>query len=551
MTVSGAGSSWTNAGTIVVGGLGTGTLTIQNGGTVKTSEQWRRLHRIVCRLDGHGDSDRPGLQLDQRTTSGGLNIGSFGTGTLTIANGGRVIDITPLVTNIGNGAGSHGTVTVTGAGSLWSDIAGFRIGNSGTGTLTIADGGIVIAPTVVIAANAGAIGTLNIGAGAGNPAAAPGTLTAPSVAFGAGTGTINFNHTSADYVFAPAISGNGTVNVLAGTTIFTGANSYSGATNVNAGTLRAGAPNTFSPNSAVTVAGGGTLDLNGFNQTVPSVTNAGLVNMGTGTAPGTVLTTTSYTGTGGTMAINTLLGGDGSPSDRLVINGGAATGATTVHVTNVGGPGAETTGNGILVVSAINGATTAPGAFVLPAGELRAGAFDYDLFRGGVSGSPNDWFLRSDFVARRARSTPAAPVTVRRSRRRRAARADVPRCHPPRRRTRCRPASISDHRARTRHLWGGAASGAAIGAQHPRHARRPGRRHLRAGWLRRCACGRAGSPADQKPGPTPAPCPLFSPSVWGRFFGQTIDNHYQAFADPAPAAIWEASRAASIFCADR
>ena len=156
----------------------------------------------------------------------------------------------------------------------------------------------------------------------------------------------------------------------------------------NAGTLRAGALNTFSPNSAVTVASGGTLDLNGFNQTVPSVTNAGLVNMGTGTAPGTVLTTTSYTGTGGTMAINTVLGGDGSPSDRLVISGGTATGNTTVHVTNVGGPGAETTGNGIQVVSAIDGATTAPGAFALPAGELRAGAFDYDLFRGGVSRQP-------------------------------------------------------------------------------------------------------------------------------------------------------------------
>ena len=80
----------------------------------------------------------------------------------------------------------------------------------------------------MIAANAGATGTLNIGAGAGAPAAAPGTLTAPSVAFGAGTGTINFNHTSADYVFAPAISGNGTVNVLAGTTTLTAANSYSG-----------------------------------------------------------------------------------------------------------------------------------------------------------------------------------------------------------------------------------------------------------------------------------------------------------------------------------
>jgi hypothetical protein len=34
----------------------------------------------------------------------------------------------------------------------------------------------------------------------------------------------------------------------------------------------------------------------------------------------------------------------------------------------------------------------------------------------------------------------------------------------------------------------------------------------------------------KKPGS--APCPLFSPSVWGRFFGQTVHNRYSAFADP-------------------
>ena len=108
-------------------------------------------------------------------------------------------------------------MTVTGAGSTWSNTSAVNIGNLGTGTLTIADGGVVTGP-IVIATNAGSIGTLNIGAGAGNPAAAPGTLTAPSLAFGAGTGTLNFNHTSTNYVFAPAISGNGAVNVLAGTT---------------------------------------------------------------------------------------------------------------------------------------------------------------------------------------------------------------------------------------------------------------------------------------------------------------------------------------------
>ena len=58
-------------------------------------------------------------------------------------------------------------------------------------------------------------------------------------------GTLNFNHTSSDYVFAPAISGPGTVNVFAGTTILTAVNTYSGATNVNGGVLQAGAPNTL------------------------------------------------------------------------------------------------------------------------------------------------------------------------------------------------------------------------------------------------------------------------------------------------------------------
>ena len=51
-----------------------------------------------------------------------------------------------------------------------------------------------------------------------------------------------------------------------------------------------------------------------------------------------------------------------------------------------------------------------------------------------------------------------------------------------------------------------------------------------------CAVAPAVAPDSlptRKQGPAPAPCPLFSPSVWGRFFGQTIHNHYQAFADPS------------------
>ncbi len=288
---------------------------------------------------------------------------------------------------------------MTGGGSTWSNGGGVNIGNLGTGTLTIADGGVVNGP-IVIAATAVSGGTLNIGAGASAPAVAPGTVNAPSVAFGAGKGTLNFNHTSANYVFAPAIIGTGqltTVNVLAGTTTLTGANSYGGTTNVNAGTLRAGATNTFSSNSAVTVASGGTLDLAGFDQTIPGLINHGIVRTGgsPGTGPGTVLTVAGNYTAGSTLALNTFLAGDGSPSDRLVINAGTATGSTGIVVTNTGGPGAVTASDGILVVDTTNGGTTAPGAFALGA-PVVAGPFEYTLERGSIAGGNGEaWFLRS------------------------------------------------------------------------------------------------------------------------------------------------------------
>ena len=79
-------------------------------------------------------------------------------------------------------------------------------------------------------------GTLNIGAAAGSPAAAPGTLTANTVAFGAGTGLLVFNHTSPYYVFTPAITGCGTIEVLAGNTILAGDMSgFCGTMNISAG----------------------------------------------------------------------------------------------------------------------------------------------------------------------------------------------------------------------------------------------------------------------------------------------------------------------------
>ena len=59
---------------------------------------------------------------------------------LTIQAGGTLAD---LLRDGRQSAGGLGTVTVTGAGSNWSNAGGVVVGGLGTGTLTIQDGGTV------------------------------------------------------------------------------------------------------------------------------------------------------------------------------------------------------------------------------------------------------------------------------------------------------------------------------------------------------------------------------------------------------------------------
>ena len=95
-------------------------------------------------------------------------------------------------------------------------------------------------------------------------------------------------------------------------------------------------------------------------------------------------------------------GGAATRSDTLVVDGTSvgAGGATSMAIRNAGGAGALTVGDGILVVQVLNPARSAPGAFSLQGGSITAGAFDYFLFKGGVSpGSQGNWYLRSTLVA--------------------------------------------------------------------------------------------------------------------------------------------------------
>jgi len=154
----------------------------------------------------------------------------------------------------------------------------------------------------------------------------------------------------------------------------------------------------------VTVDGSSTWRVTG-DSTVAGIASAGTVAFDPAGGFKT-LTAGSYAGgpgggsggNSGTLAMHAALGGDGAPSDKLVIDGGRASGSTAVLVSNAGGQGGQTVG-GILLVEAVRGGTTDAGAFHL-AREVRAGAYDYRLFRGGAQGEAaqaENWYLRSTF----------------------------------------------------------------------------------------------------------------------------------------------------------
>lgn len=171
------------------------------------------------------------------------------------------------------------------------------------------------------------------------------------------------------------------------------ANTYQGPTRIAAGRLAVNG----SIASPVTVEQAGVLG--GTGRIVGDVANRGVV--APGNSIGALTVAGNYAGTGGSLEVEAVLGGDAAPADRLVLDGGAASGVTPVVVKPQGGVGGLTL-RGIPVVVAQGGATTAPGAFRL-AQPLVAGAYEYQLLRGagdGAAAQAQDWYLRTSRVER-------------------------------------------------------------------------------------------------------------------------------------------------------
>jgi len=207
--------------------------------------------------------------------------------------------------------------------------------------LTIANGGAVSANGMFLIANhAGSNGALNIGAAPGSAAAAPGTLTTAAVQFGAGTGAINFNHTSASYLFSANIvdsgpGNSGTVNQLSGTTILTGNNTYTGPTTVDGGTLSV---NGSIANSTTTVNAGGTLG--GIGMVGDTTISGGVLapgntnSIGTLTIAGNLVLTTAATymvQVSGTSTSKTVVVGAANLAGTVAVNLTGRVSATTTY----------------------------------------------------------------------------------------------------------------------------------------------------------------------------------------------------------------------------
>ncbi|GAU02892.1 autotransporter outer membrane beta-barrel domain-containing protein [Burkholderia stabilis] len=340
------------------------------------------------------------------------------------------------------GAGAHAIVMDGGATALLSGAKVTASGAAADGVVArnggrIGDTGSSIASAAGSGATADSGGVLAL-TGTTLKGATAGVLTSDTLANGA-TSSVLVDGGSMTSVAGPAFAArggtadiavrNGTVVTAGNGTLLDLANGSNVTFNASAVNLAGDIVSDASSTGNVFLANGTTLTgridpvaltIDGTStwrmtdsSVLSSLNNAGLVAFaapaGSPTLTGSykTLTTGSYVGNGGTIALNTYLGADASPTDRLIVNGGAASGTTGLKIANTAGTGAQTTGDGIPVVVTANGGTTTASAFHL-AGPVQAGAYEYRLYRGGQSDA-NGWYLRSQLDPTDPGSNPIHP----------------------------------------------------------------------------------------------------------------------------------------------
>ncbi|GAA0568240.1 autotransporter outer membrane beta-barrel domain-containing protein [Rhizomicrobium electricum] len=271
-----------------------------------------------------------------------LRIGNGGTtgsivGNVT-DNGYLIFNRSDSYTFSGNVSGT-GYLVQEGSGTLI--LTGSNTYTSGTPRYTDFPHGTMIA-----------IGTLQLGDG-GTTGSIVGDV------YITGYGTLAFNRSNT-YIFAGAISGNGSVQQIGGgTTILTGTNTYTGGTTISAGTLVVG--DTAHPGASVTgdvAVNGGSLKGHG---TIHGIVANIAGNVQPGSSIGT-LTVTSYTQTAaGTLTIEMTPG----TISQLAVTGNAALNGKLLLQFDSGSFGADD--QTFLTAASVTGAFTTAEASGLPA----------------------------------------------------------------------------------------------------------------------------------------------------------------------------------------
>jgi T5SS/PEP-CTERM-associated repeat protein len=306
VTVSGAKSSITTQGTsgfVNVGVPGNGVLNIDAGGLVSSSAG-------VFIGTGGTTASSGTVTVDNGTltTIAGITAGQSGTGVLTVRNGGTV---TSSGVNVGFGSGSGGTLDIN--GGMLTDTAGFNVGpNNSHGTVFVQGGGTLITSSTSTAAeiNTTSIGqaVVNVSGGVWN---ASGEIivgdNGPGAIFISNKGIVNVGSTTVD--IGNQSGGNGTVTVSGGTLV-AGSISVAGPSG-SLGTLVLDSGGIVTT-GAVTVGMVGVINMNGgvLNSTTPVQVNFAAIN-GFGTVGAGVINNGSLGISGGRLFVSGDLTGSG------------------------------------------------------------------------------------------------------------------------------------------------------------------------------------------------------------------------------------------------
>ena len=286
-----------------------------------------------------------------------------GAGALTKTGAGTLV-LSGTNTYTGPTAVSSGALNLQNGSALGGGSGGTTVASGAQvqlqGGITLSGKNLTVSGTGL--ANNGALRNIS-GSNAWN-----GTITlAAASTIDADAGTLNLAANITNSTFLTTFTNNGTILLngslgggsgglaKTGTGLLSlgGANTYTGPTTVSGGTMQFGAPGSLSGATAVTVNAGGIMDLNGFNESILSLSGAGSVTLG-----------------GGTLMVNntaaTTFSGVMSGTGGLTKNGGATFTLSGVN-TYTGG---TTINTGAISIAAATGIGNATNALTLNGGTL-------------------------------------------------------------------------------------------------------------------------------------------------------------------------------------